>query len=164
MNKGDLRFLKQHCRVTSESVVYSFGTLLLDLLSGKHIPPSHALDLMCGKNFVMLMDSCLEGHFFNDEGIELMRLASRCLQYEPCERPNAKSLVIALASLQKEAEVPSHVLMDIPHESASTTPTSVLTPLGEACSRVDLTAIHEILENAGYKDDEGVANEVSKCK
>lgn len=28
-------------RVTLESVVYSFGTLLLDLLSGKHIPPSH---------------------------------------------------------------------------------------------------------------------------
>lgn len=28
-------------RVTPESVMYSFGTLLLDLLSGKHIPPSH---------------------------------------------------------------------------------------------------------------------------
>lgn len=28
-------------RVTPESVIYSFGTLLLDLLSGKHIPPSH---------------------------------------------------------------------------------------------------------------------------
>lgn len=27
--------------MTPESVVYSFGTLLLDLLSGKHIPPSH---------------------------------------------------------------------------------------------------------------------------
>lgn len=28
-------------RVSPESVTYSFGTLLLDLLSGKHIPPSH---------------------------------------------------------------------------------------------------------------------------
>jgi hypothetical protein len=28
-------------RVIPESLVYSFGTLLLDLLSGKHIPPSH---------------------------------------------------------------------------------------------------------------------------
>lgn len=28
-------------RITPESVIYSFGTLLLDLLSGKHIPPSH---------------------------------------------------------------------------------------------------------------------------
>ncbi|XP_059626548.1 serine/threonine-protein kinase BSK5-like isoform X2 [Cornus florida] len=148
-------------RVTPESVVYSFGTLLLDLLSGKHIPPSHALDLIRGKNFLMLMDSCLEGHFSNDDGTELMRLASRCLQYEPRERPNARSLVTALASLQKETDVPSHVLMDIPHKTACSTQTSVLSPLGEACSRMDLTAIHEILEKVGYKDDEGVANELS---
>jgi len=147
--------------VTSESVVYSFGTLLLDFLSGKHIPPSHALDLIRGKNFLMLMDSCLEGHFSNNDGTELVRLASRCLQYEPRERPNARSLVIALAPLQKETEVPSHVLMGISQEDASSASTSVLTPLGEACSRVDLTAIHEILETLGYKDDEGVANELS---
>lgn len=46
--------------------------------------------------------------------------------------------------------------MGIPH-SDSLAP---LSPLGEACSRKDLTAIHEILENVGYKDDEGVTNEV----
>ena len=51
------------------------------------------------------MDSCLEGHFSNDDGTELVRLASRCLQYEARERPNAKSLVIALMCLQKETEV-----------------------------------------------------------
>lgn len=148
-------------RVTPESVVYSFGTLLLDLLSGKHIPPSHALDLIRGKNFLMLMDSCLEGHFSNDDGTELVRLASRCLQYEPRERPNARSLVIALSSLQKETEVPSHVLIGIQHGPASSMQQLPLTPLGEACSRMDLTAIHEILEKGGYKDDEGVANELS---
>lgn len=53
----------------------------------------------------MLMDSCLEDHFSNDDGTELVRLASRCLQYEPRERPNAKSLVTALAPLQKETQV-----------------------------------------------------------
>jgi BR-signaling kinase len=37
-------------RITSKSVINSFGTLLLDLLSGKHIPPSHSLDLIRGKN------------------------------------------------------------------------------------------------------------------
>ncbi|XP_043698579.1 serine/threonine-protein kinase BSK5-like [Telopea speciosissima] len=147
-------------RVTPESVVYSFGTLLLDLLSGKHIPPSHALDLIRGKNFLMLMDSCLEGHFSNDDGTELVRLASRCLQYEPRERPNAKSLVTALTSLQKETEVPSYALMGISHGTVPSTQLS-LTPMGEACSRLDLTAIHEILEKVGYKDDEGVANELS---
>ncbi|KAF6161005.1 hypothetical protein GIB67_007646 [Kingdonia uniflora] len=148
-------------RVTSESVIYSFGTILLDLLSGKHIPPSHALDMIRGKNFMMLMDSGLEGHFSNDDGTELVRLASRCLQYEARERPNTKSLVTALTSLQKETEVPSHVLMGISSNTASSTQLLSLTPLGEACSRLDLTAIHEMLEKVGYKDDEGIANELS---
>ncbi|KAK3012546.1 hypothetical protein RJ639_009337 [Escallonia herrerae] len=144
-------------RVTAESVMYSFGTLLLDLLSGKHIPPSHALDLIRDRNLQMLTDSCLEGQFSNDDGTELVRLASRCLQYEPRERPNPKSLVAALLPLQKEIEVPSHVLMSIPHGAAALP----LTPLGEACLRMDLTAIHEILEKLGYKDDEGAATELS---
>lgn len=42
----------------------------------------------------------------------------------------------------------------------SATIVASLTPLGDACSRKDLTAIHEVLESIGYKDDEGVANEV----
>ncbi|KAI3910499.1 hypothetical protein MKW92_019030 [Papaver armeniacum] len=148
-------------RVTAESVVYSFGTLLLDLLSGKHIPPSHALDLIRGKNFLMLMDSCLEGHFSNDDGTELVRLASRCLQYEARERPNPKSLVTALIALQKDTEVPSYELMGISQGTASSAESLTLTPFGEACTRMDLTAIHEILEKVGYKDDEGIANELS---
>ncbi|KAI4338882.1 hypothetical protein MLD38_023890 [Melastoma candidum] len=148
-------------RVTPESVVYSFGTMLLDLLSGKHIPPSHALDLIKGKNFVMLMDSALEGNFSNDDGTELVRLATRCLQYEARERPNAKSLVTSLMPLQKDTEVPSYVLMGIQREAASPAQSLSLTPFGEACLRMDLTAIHEILEKIGYKDDEGIANELS---
>lgn len=144
-------------RITPESVIYSFGTLLLDLLSGKHIPPSHALDLIRDRNLQMLSDSCLEGQFSDNDGTELVRLASRCLQYEPRERPNPKSLVTALMPLQRETEAPSHVLMGIPYSVSF----SSLSPFGEACSRRDLTAIHEILEKLGYKDDEGVANELS---
>jgi BR-signaling kinase len=144
-------------RVTPESVMYSFGTLLLDLLSGKHIPPSHALDLIKDRNLQMLTDSCLEGQFSVDDGTELVRLASRCLQYEPRERPNPKSLVTSLIPLQKETEVPSHVLMGIAQGGANLT----LSPLGEACVRMDLTAMYEILEKLGYKDDEGAATELS---
>ncbi|KAK6947772.1 Serine-threonine/tyrosine-protein kinase, catalytic domain [Dillenia turbinata] len=144
-------------RVTPESVMYSFGTLLLDLLSGKHIPPSHALDLIRDRNIQMLTDSCLEGQFSNDDGTELVRLASRCLQYEPRERPNPKSLVASLIPLQKETEVPSHELMGLPHGTTALP----LSPFGEACLRMDLTAIHEILEKLGYKDDEGTATELS---
>lgn len=53
-------------------------------------------------------------------------------------------------------QVPSHVLMGIPHGAAALP----LSPLGDACLRMDLTAIHEILEKLGYKDDEGAATEV----
>ena len=42
-------------RVTPESVMYSFGTLLLDLLSGKHIPPSHVILLPA--NFISIQQA-----------------------------------------------------------------------------------------------------------
>ena len=64
-----------------------------------------ALDLIRDRNIQMLTDSCLEGQFTNDDGTELVRLASRCLQYEPRERPNSKSIVAALIPLQKDTEV-----------------------------------------------------------
>jgi BR-signaling kinase len=64
-----------------------------------------ALDLIRDRNFNMLTDSCLEGQFANEEGTELVRLASRCLHYEPRERPNVRSVVQALAPLQKDVEV-----------------------------------------------------------
>ncbi|KAJ3693025.1 hypothetical protein LUZ60_012120 [Juncus effusus] len=148
-------------RITPESVTYSFGTLLLDVLSGKHIPPSHALDLIRDRNFNMLTDSCLEGKFSNEDGTELVRLASRCLQYEARERPNVKSIVAALTPLQKETQAPSYELMGLPGRGASSLETLTLSPLAEACSRLDLTAIQEILEKTGYRDDEGTANELS---
>ncbi|CAN1237056.1 Serine/threonine-protein kinase BSK3 [Linum grandiflorum] len=136
-------------RIMPESVIYSFGTLLLDLLSGKHIPPSHALDLIRDRNLQMLTDSCLEGQFSNDDGTELLRLASRCLQSELRERPSLKVLLAALTPLQKSADMPS---------SESEYP---LSSFGDACSAKDLTCIHEILDKLGYKDDEGVTNELS---
>jgi BR-signaling kinase len=34
-------------------------------------------------------------------------------------------------------------------------PLHPLSPMGEACSRMDLTAIHQILFTAHYRDDEG---------
>lgn len=38
----------------------------------------------------------------------------------------------------------------------------MLSPLGKACARMDLTAVHDILLKTGYKDEEGAENEVSK--
>ncbi|CAN6481018.1 unnamed protein product [Victoria cruziana] len=148
-------------RVTPESVIYSYGTVLLDLLSGKHIPPSHALDMIRGRNTLALMDSHLDGNFSPEEGTIVVGLASRCLQYEARERPTPKSVVVALAPLQTEPEVPSYVMLGISNrEEAPPTPQHPLSPLGEACFRMDLTAIHQLLVTAHYRDDEGT-NELS---
>ncbi|KAL0700442.1 hypothetical protein Bca4012_056564 [Brassica carinata] len=136
-------------RITAESVIYSFGILLLDIFTGKHIPPSHALDLIRDRN--LLADSCLKGQFSDSDGAELIRLASRCLQYEARERPNIKYLITALTHLQKDAEVPTHVLMG---RGAFASP---LSPFGEACLRKDLNAMLEMLDKIGYKDDESVS-------
>lgn len=57
-------------------------------------------------------------------------------------------------------QVPSYVMLGISkHEDAPPTPKRPLSPMGEACSRMDLTAIHQILVMTHYRDDEGT-NEV----
>ncbi|XP_061368599.1 serine/threonine-protein kinase BSK2 [Gastrolobium bilobum] len=146
-------------RIIPESVIYSYGTILLDLLSGKHIPPSHALDLIRGKNALLLMDSSLEGQFSNDDATKLVELASKCLQFEARDRPDIKFLLTAVAPLQKQKEVTSHVLMGLTKNTA-VLPT-MLSPLGKACARMDFTAVHDILLKTGYKDEEGADNELS---
>ncbi|CAN6919926.1 unnamed protein product [Brassica oleracea var. botrytis] len=146
-------------RVIPESVVYSYGTILIDLLSGKHIPPNHALDMIRGRNALLLMDSSLEGQFENEDATKLVDLASKCLQNEAKDRPDTKFLLSSVAPLQKQKEVASHVLMGLPKNTVIL-PT-LLSPLGKACSRMDLEAVHEILLKTGYRDDEGKENELS---
>ncbi|CAB4309695.1 unnamed protein product [Prunus armeniaca] len=146
-------------RVIPESVIYSYGTVLLDLLSGKHIPPSHALDLIREKNVLLLMDSSLEGQYVNDDATKLVELASKCLQSEARDRGDIKFLLTVVAPLQKQKEAASHVLMGLPRNTV-VVPT-MLSPLGKACARMDLTAVHDILLKTGYKDEEGAENELS---
>lgn len=56
-------------------------------------------------------------------------------------------------------QVASHVLMGLT-KSAPVAPT-IFSPLGKACVRMDLTAVHDILLKTGYKDEEGAENEVN---
>ncbi|KAM3261826.1 hypothetical protein ACQJBY_052488 [Aegilops geniculata] len=149
-------------RVIPESVVYSFGTILLDLLSGKHIPPSHALDLIRGRNITVLMDSCLDGHVSSSDGTEMVRLASRCLQYEARDRPNLKAVVSALATLQKDASAPSHTLLGISQDAVKENAEQVsFSATEKAYATADLEQVHELLENEGYDEDETASFNVS---
>jgi BR-signaling kinase len=64
-------------------------------------------------------------------------------------------------------QVPSYVMLGIPklveEPKVAPTPHYPLSPMGEACSRMDLTAIHQILFTTHYRDDEG-SNEVNERK
>lgn len=64
-----------------------------------------ALDLMRGRNVLLLMDSSLEGQYANEDATALVELASKCLQYEARDRPDIKFLLSAVAPLQKQKEV-----------------------------------------------------------
>ncbi|KAK3003454.1 hypothetical protein RJ639_018155, partial [Escallonia herrerae] len=146
-------------RVIPESLIYSYGTVLVDLLSGKHIPPSHALDMIRGKNALLLMDSSLEGQYASDDATKMVEIASKCLQYEARDRPDIIFLLTAVAPLQKQKEVASCILMALPKNSV-VVPRS-LSPLGKACAQMDLTSVHDILLKTGYKDEEGAEIELS---
>ncbi|GAB2300436.1 Serine/threonine-protein kinase bsk1 [Dionaea muscipula] len=146
--------------VSPESVIFGFGTVLLDLLTGKHMPPNHALEMIRAKGILPLIDSHLVG-ISTDDATMVFDLASQCLQYEPMERPNTKVLVAKLAPLQYKSDVPSYVMLGITKPGdAPPTPQYSLSPMGDACSRADLTAIHQLLVKAHYKDDQGT-NELS---
>ncbi|XP_047326584.1 serine/threonine-protein kinase BSK1-like [Impatiens glandulifera] len=84
---------------------------------------------------------------------------------------NTRDLVATLAPLQNKPDIgmrsllyiddtlfyhiQSYVMLGIPkHEEASATPQHPLSPMGDACHRMDLTAIHQILVTTHYKDDE----------
>ena len=55
-------------------------------------------------------------------------------------------------------------MLGIPkHEDAPPTPQHPLSPMGDACSRMDLTAIHQILVTTHYKDDEGTNEVIAHC-
>lgn len=64
-----------------------------------------ALDLIRGKNLLLLMDSSLEGQYANEDASELVELASKCLQYEARDRPDIEFLLSAVVPLQKQKEV-----------------------------------------------------------
>ncbi|CAH8262653.1 unnamed protein product [Arabidopsis lyrata] len=142
--------------VNPENVIYRFGTLLVNLLSGKQIPPSHAPEMIHRKNVFKLMDPYLKGKFSIDEATVVYKLASQCLQYEDHESPNTKEIVATLETLQTRTEAPSHEVIEMATDEKEASSSSHLSPLGEACSRIDLESIHKILVLAGYEDDKDV--------
>jgi BR-signaling kinase len=135
-----------------------------DSLINLRIYHVQALDMIRSRSIQAIMETNLEGKYSIEEATTLVDLASKCLQYEPRDRPDIKKLVSILQPLQTKSEVPSYVMLGVPKPEevpkAPPAPQHPLSPMGEACSRMDLTAIHQILVSTHYRDDEGT-NELS---
>ncbi|KAF8112692.1 hypothetical protein N665_0062s0043 [Sinapis alba] len=132
--------------VNSESLIFRFGTLLLNLLSGKQIPSSNAPEMIHGKSVVELIDPNLKGKFSAEEAIIIFKLASQCLQYEDIESLNTKDLVTTLETLHTKTNVSSYAMIEMAkHKEVSL---NQLSTLGDACLKMDLTAIHKVLVTA----------------
>ncbi|KAG7579447.1 Serine-threonine/tyrosine-protein kinase catalytic domain [Arabidopsis thaliana x Arabidopsis arenosa] len=94
--------------VSTGNVTYRFGTILLNLLTGVEIPPSHALEMINGKDVTELMDPNLKGKFSTEEATVVLKLASECLQWKDyIENRITKELVATLEALQAKKEIPS---------------------------------------------------------
>lgn len=65
-----------------------------------------------GKNYLVLMDSALDGQYSDEDRTELIHLASRCLRFEPDERPSIKFLLMALSRLEKGEELFPNIKVD----------------------------------------------------
>ncbi|XP_033134129.1 probable inactive receptor-like kinase BSK12 isoform X2 [Brassica rapa] len=128
--------------VNPESVMFRFGTILVDLLTGKPIPPSHAHETIHGKNVAELIDPNLKGKFSADEATIVFKLAFKCLKYEDRESRDTKHIA------------PSYAMLEMAHHRELSG--NKLSPLGKASLRMDLTAIHKILVIAEYEDDKEV--------
>ncbi|EOA33063.1 hypothetical protein CARUB_v10016396mg [Capsella rubella] len=143
--------------VSPQNVTYRYGTLLLILLSGKQIPPSHVPEMIHGKTVFQVMDPYLKGRFPVDQATAVFNLAIQCLQDEDQESPNTKEIVATLETLQTRTEVPSHevIEMTMPQNEASLSThfSSTHQSPREACSKMDLASIHKIMVSTAYGDD-----------
>lgn len=93
-------------RVTSESTVYTYGTLLLALLSGKTIRPNQFLDLVGGNSAMdVIVDSALMERQGTESAMELIPLVADCLKINPQERPTLEQIIQKLEIIQAGTKV-----------------------------------------------------------
>ncbi|XP_039134492.1 serine/threonine-protein kinase BSK1-like [Dioscorea cayenensis subsp. rotundata] len=93
---------------SAKSMVFSFGILLRDLLSGKQISDEQAMDAILGTRIPIVLDSRLWGKCSAEGATALVKLAYDCLQYKPIDRPSIKYVIATLAQIQSNSVGPSN--------------------------------------------------------
>ncbi|XP_044482999.1 cysteine-rich receptor-like protein kinase 10 [Mangifera indica] len=120
-----------------KSNVFSFGVLLLEILSGKRNSGfylskhgqsllNYAWKLWCEGRALELMDPVLEQSCVPGELLKYMHVGLLCVQKDPADRPTMSSLVVMLASntiiLPKPTEPAFFVgrVVNLTHSSSDT--------------------------------------------
>lgn len=100
--------------LTAKSDIYSFGVVLLEMLSarraidknrpsGEHNLVEWAKPYLTNKRRIFrVMDPRLEGQYLLDQAQKAANLALQCLAVEPKFRPNMDEVVTALEQLQEQ--------------------------------------------------------------
>ncbi|KAK7342817.1 hypothetical protein VNO80_25773 [Phaseolus coccineus] len=94
---------------STKSDVFSFGVLLLEILSGKknrvftfqdnsHNLIDHAWNLWKEGTSEQLIDACLENSYNVFQVVRCIQIGLLCLQHHPNDRPNMTSVVVMLTS------------------------------------------------------------------
>ncbi|XP_010423402.1 PREDICTED: probable inactive receptor-like kinase SSP [Camelina sativa] len=107
--------------VTTESVTYRFGTILVNLLTGIQILPIQAPEMINGKDVTDLMDPNLNGNFSKEEAATVLALATECLQCEYRKSLITTELVATLKDLYTKTQIPSLEMLELAkqHDEAS---------------------------------------------